>query len=115
MAFVGGGGSLEAQPGVRAVDAPTFPEHYKPEALAQAEALDILRSYTGDIAWTYMSPPPHHLLPGPKTSHYIVQAGDAPVVNADGDSCITSGDFAAAFVDELEQNRFPGQRFTAGS
>ena len=28
---------------------------------------------------------------------------------------ITAGDFAAAFVDELEANRFSRQRFTAGS
>ena len=38
-----------------------------------------------------------------------------PVVNAAGESRITAGDFAAAFVDELETNRFSRQRFTAGS
>jgi putative NADH-flavin reductase len=115
LAFVGGGGSLEVAPGQRAVDAPSFPEQYRAEALAQAEALAVLRSTGDDVVWTYMSPPPHHIVAGPKTSHYRVQAGDAPVVNDAGDSRITSGDFASAFVDELEQNRFARQRFTAGS
>jgi uncharacterized protein len=115
LAFVGGGGSLEVEPGRRVVDAPDFPATYKAEALAQGEALDILRSTSSPIEWTYISPPPHLLEPGPKTGRYEVQAGNSPVVNAAGESRITSGDLAAALVDELEQNRFPRQRFTAGS
>lgn len=115
LAFVGGGGSLESEPGVRFVDAPGFPEQYRAEALAQGEALDILRNSDSPIEWTYLSPPPHDLEPGPKTGFYTVAAGDTPVVNAEGESRITSGDFAAALVDELEQNRFARQRFTASS
>jgi|SRR5947209_4215555 len=114
LAFVGGGGSLEVAPGVRAVDAPGFSEQYRNEALAQAEALAILQSSEG-VQWTYMSPPPHHLVPGDKTGSYRTAAGDSPVTNDDGEAKITSGDFAAAFVDEIEQNRYAGQRFTAGS
>jgi putative NADH-flavin reductase len=115
VVFVGGGGSLEIEPGVRVVDTPGFASQYKNEALAQAEALEILRHAPTPIEWTYMSPPPHHLEPGPRTGTYAVSGGDAPVVNAAGESRITSGDFAAALVDEIEQNRFPRQRFTAGS
>jgi putative NADH-flavin reductase len=100
---------------VRAVDAPGFPEQHRAEALAQAEALDVLRGSDGGVDWTYMSPPPHHLVPGEKTSGYQVRGGDRPVVNAAGESRITAGDFAAAFVDELEANRFSRQQFTAGS
>jgi uncharacterized protein len=115
LAFVGGGGSLEVEPGVRAVDVSGFPEQYRAEALAQAEALEILRSADPAVVWTYMSPPPHDLTPGPKTGQYIASGGNTPVINADGESRISSGDFASAFVDELEQNRFPRERFTAGS
>jgi uncharacterized protein len=115
VAFVGGGGSLEVEPGRRVVDAPGFPAQYKAEALAQAEALDLLRATPDPIEWTYISPPPHLLEPGPRTGRYAVRGGDSPVVNADGESRITSGDLASALVDELEQNRFPRQRFTAGS
>jgi putative NADH-flavin reductase len=115
LAFVGGGGSLHVRPGVRAVDEPGFPAQYRAEALAQAEALEILRGADEGVAWTYMSPPPHHLLPGEKTGRYQTHAGDDPVVNADGECRITAGDFAAAFVDELEQNRYPRLRFTAAA
>lgn len=114
LAYVGGGGSLEIAPGVRAVDDPGFPEQYRNEALAQAEALAILQASDG-VEWTYMSPPPHHLVPGDKTGSYRTAAGDSPVTNDNGEAKITSGDFAAAFVDEIEQNRYAGQRFTAGS
>ncbi|MFR9794051.1 NAD(P)-dependent oxidoreductase [Streptomyces sp. MB22_4] len=115
IAFVGGGGSLYVAPGLRAVDAPGFPKRYRAEALAQAEALRILEGAGDDVEWTYLSPPPQYLLPGEKTGRYVVRAGDEAVVDADGDSAITDGDFAAVLVDELEQNRFPRRRFTAGS
>jgi len=114
LAYVGGGGSLEVEPGRRAVDAEDFPEQYKNEALAQAEALAILRDSDG-VEWTYLSPPPHHLVPGDKTGHYRTAAGDTPVTNDAGEAKITSGDFAAAFVDEIENNNYARQRFTAGS
>lgn len=114
LAYVGGGGSLEVAPGVRAVDADDFPERYRSEALAQAEALAVLRA-SDRVAWTYMSPPPHHLVPGEKTGHYRTAAGDTPVTNDAGEAKINSGDFAAAFVDEIEADNYARQRFTAGS
>jgi putative NADH-flavin reductase len=114
LAYVGGGGSLEVAPGVRAVDTAEFPEQYRSEALAQAEALAALRDSDG-VDWTYMSPPPHHLVPGDKTGRYRTAAGDSPVTNDAGEAKITSGDFASAFVDVIENNSYPRQRFTAGS
>jgi putative NADH-flavin reductase len=114
LAVIGGGGSLESQPGVRFVDDPGFPEVYRAEASAQAEALDILSSADTPVDWTYLSPPPHHLEPGDKRGGHRVQAGDAPVVDAAGESRITAGDFAAALVDEIEHPRFTRRRFTAG-
>ena len=115
LAIVGGGGSLEVAPGVRAIDEPGFPKQYRAEALAQAEALEILRAENTALAWTYLSPPPHHLAPGDKTGRYRAAGGDTPVTDASGESRITSGDLAAALVDELEQPRFTGQRFTAAT
>lgn len=114
LVFAGGGGSLEVAPGVRAVDEPGFPEQYRAEALAQAEALDIFRASDG-VDWSYLSPPPHHLVPGDKTGQYRTAAGDTPVTNDDGEARITSGDYASALVDEIENNHYPRQRFTAGS
>jgi len=56
VAFVGGGGSLQIEPGLRAVDAPGFPEQHKAEALAQAEALEVLRGSDGGVDWTLHEP-----------------------------------------------------------
>jgi putative NADH-flavin reductase len=113
LAVVGGGGTLEAEPGVRGIDRPDFPAAYRAEAEAQGEALDILRSDGGDVDWTYLSPPPHDLVPGEKSGGYRAEAGDTPVTNDRGESRITAGDFASAMVDELEEHRFSGRRFTA--
>jgi hypothetical protein len=113
LALMGGGGSLLDAGGNRFVDAPGFPDQYKPEALAQAEALDALRAAPGELDWTYLSPPPHNLVNGEKRSGYQVRGDDRPVVDATGESAITSGDLAAAMVDELEVPQFARRRFTA--
>lgn len=114
LAFVGGGGSLQIAPGERFVDASSFPAEYRPEALAQADALRILREDSSGVDWTYLSPPPHNLVPGERTGAYRVQAGDSPVLDDDGHFGITFGDLASALVDELESPQFSRQRFTAG-
>lgn len=114
LAWVGGGGSLTSPGGGRFVDLSDFPEQYKAEALAQADALELFREAPETLDWTYLSPPPDHLVPGEKRGGYRAQAGDDPVVDRQGNYGITSGDFAAAMVDELEQPRFSRTRFTVG-
>ena len=64
LAVMGGGGSLLKPDGSRFVDEPGFPDEYKPEALAQAEALALLRAAPDSLDWTYLSTPPHTLIPG---------------------------------------------------
>jgi putative NADH-flavin reductase len=114
LAVVGGGGSLLDESGARFVDQPGFPEQYKAEALAGAEALELLRATPEALDWTYLSPPAHQLEPGDKRGGYAVRGDDRPVTNAAGENVITSGDLAAAMVDELEQPQFSRRRFTAG-
>ena len=114
LAFVGGGGSLTLDDGTAIVDLPDFPEQYRAEALAQGESLQILRDSISAIDWTYLSPPPEHLEPGPKASDYRVQADEHPVTDTNGDSRISTGDLAAAMLDELEHPKFTRQRFTVG-
>ena len=113
LVFCGGGGSLEVSPGVRAVDEPGFPPQYRAEALAQAEALDVFRSAETDVEWTYASPPPHHLEPGEKRGGYHARVGDTPVVDDDGESRLTSGDFAVAIVYAITEHESVRGRFTA--
>ncbi len=112
LLFVGGGGSLKEATGRRFVDSPQFPRQYKGEALAQADALATFRGSNSAVEWSYVSPPPVHLLEGEKTNKYRVQAGDLPVTDEQGESRITVADYASAIVDELERGAFIGERFT---
>ncbi|MEV0589498.1 alpha/beta fold hydrolase [Nonomuraea sp. NPDC050310] len=112
--FVGGGGSLLTPDGHRFVDSPHFPAQYLQTALDQADALTILRTTGHTLDWTYLSPPPMHLVPGERTGAYRTAAGDQPVLDDQGDSRITVADFAAAAVDALEHGTFLRERFTVG-
>ena len=114
LLFVGGGGSLEMAPGRRFVDSPEFPEQYRGEALAQAEALAILHASDGAVTWSYASPPPVHLFDGPRTGAYRAEGGDWPVADDDGESRISVADYAAAVMDTIENGAFAGERFTVG-
>ncbi len=105
LVVVGGAGSLLAGDGML-VDAPGFPDAYKPEAKAFAAILDDYRASTG-VDWTYVSPSPV-IAPGERTGY--VTGTDSPV----GDS-VTSTDFADAMVDELEAPAYVGRRFTVAS
>ncbi|GAA2788481.1 hypothetical protein GCM10010441_11980 [Kitasatospora paracochleata] len=114
LVFVGGGGSLEYAPGRRFVDSPDFPPQYLETARDQAQALDLLRAATDTpVAWSYASPPPMHLMPGERTGNHRAEARDTPLVDDEGVSRITVGDFAAAVVDAIERGSFVRRRFTA--
>jgi putative NADH-flavin reductase len=114
LAVVGGGGSLLAGDGGRFIDQADFPEEYKAEAQAGAEALDLLRQAPESLDWTFLSPPPHNLTPGDKRGGYAVRGDDRPVTDDRGETAITSGDLAAALLDELEHPQFSRRRFTVG-
>ncbi|MEU8890164.1 alpha/beta fold hydrolase [Streptomyces sp. NPDC048442] len=114
LVFLGGGGSLEYAPGERFVDSPNFPAEYLETARDQTEALDLLRAAQTPVEWTYVSPPPMYLVPGPKTGSFRTEARDTPITDADGESRISVGDFAAAVVDTLEQGTFVQKRITVG-
>ena len=111
LIVVGGAGSLEVAPGVRLVDAPGFPDAYKAEALAHVAALDHLRA-TVDLAWTYLSPAAE-IAPGERTG--VFRLGDDQLVSDEkGDSHISAEDYAVAVLDEAENPRHVGRRFTLG-
>ena len=114
LVFLGGGGSLEYAPGHRFVDSPDFPPEYLETARDQAEALGILRAAQTPVEWSYASPPPVHLVPGDKTGRYRAEARDTPLVDEDGESRVTVGDYAAAVIDTVENGSFIRARFTVG-
>jgi putative NADH-flavin reductase len=108
--MVGGAGSLEVSPGLQLVDAPTFPDAYKPVALAHRDALYVLRDT--DLNWTYFSPA-MTIQPGQRTGKFRL-GKDALVSDDQGKSSISAEDYAVALVDEVEQGRHTKQRFTIG-
>jgi putative NADH-flavin reductase len=108
--MVGGAGSLEVSPGLQIVDAPTFPNAYKPVALAHRDAFYILRE--SDLNWTYFSPA-MMIQPGERTGKFRL-GKDALVSDEKGNSSISAEDYAVALVDEVEQGRHTKQRFTIG-
>jgi len=112
LVFLGGGGSLECAPGRRFVDSPDFPAQYLETARDQSEALRIFRNADTPVQWSYISPPPVHLIPGEKTGAYRAEARDTPITDDNGESRISVGDYASAIVDAVEHGSFFRERFT---
>jgi uncharacterized protein len=110
LLWVGGAGSLEVAPGVKVIDDPHFPELWKPEAQAQARALDIFRASKADIDWTYISPAAL-LEDGARTGNYRV-GGDQLLTDAQGNSRISVPDYAVALLDRLAKHDALRQRIT---
>jgi uncharacterized protein len=111
LLVVGGAGSLEVSPGLTLVNSPDFPAEYKPETLAGVEFLNVLRQEK-ELDWTFLSPS-YLFSPGDRTGKFRL-GKDQLLVAADGQSRISTEDFAIALVDELEQPKHPRQRFTVG-
>lgn len=106
---VGGAGSLAIN-GHQLVDSPEFPAEWKEGALGARQALNELRG-ENDLDWTFVSPA-IILQPGERTGKYCIGA-DEPVFDDKGESKISVEDLAVAIVDEAEQGKHIGKRFTA--
>ncbi|MNK42271.1 Aspartate-semialdehyde dehydrogenase [compost metagenome] len=110
---VGGGGSLFID-GNQVVDGPDFPAEIKPGALAARDYLNEIKK-NETLDWTFFSPAleMHQGTAGVRKGTYRT-ALENPVFNEEGRSLLSVEDVAVALVDELEQNNFVKQRFTAG-
>lgn len=112
LLIVGGAGTLFCAPGLRVVDSGVIP----------AEIMDGVKSLgkfflenlvnEKDIDWVFFSPA-GALEPGAATGTYRLGKDDL-IVDADGNSRITVGDYAKAMVDELETPAHHRERFTIG-
>jgi hypothetical protein len=107
LLVVGGAGTLEVD-GVRLVDAPGFPDAYKPEALIGAESLAYLRGLGQGPDWTYLSPAPE-IAPGERTGTYRTEL-DTPA-----GARVSAEDYAVALLDEVETPAHRRRRFTVAS
>lgn len=110
LLVVGGAGSLEVEPNVQLVDTPSFPEAWKPIALAHRGALQVLKS--SDTNWTYLSPGAF-FEPGERTGKFRLGKDDL-IADENGNSRISMEDYAIALVDELEKSEHLCQRFSVG-
>jgi uncharacterized protein len=110
LVVAGGAGSLKVPSGERLLDTPDFHEEWKPEAIAQARALEFYEQAETDVDWSYISPAAL-LEPGERTGGYRT-GDDQLLVDAQGRSRITMEDFAIAMLDEAEEQRHLRARFT---
>lgn len=109
LLVVGGAGSLEVTPGKRLMDAPGFPDAYKPEAQEGADSLDVYRKEGSGVDWTFLSPAAE-IGPGSRTGRYR-STDDQFLADPQGHSRISYEDYAMALVDELERPKHKGKRF----
>lgn len=112
LVAVGGAATLTV-PGTdhTVLDDPAFlPPAYRPIARACAGQLELYRQQDG-LDWTYLSPPAL-LQPGERTGRYRLGT-DELVVDGQGRSAISMEDLAVVLLDEIEQPRHRGMRFTA--
>lgn len=111
LIFSGGAGSLEIEPGVIYADKLPFflPGFVKQEIKGHILVLEYLQG-VDDVRWTYVSPP-KKFKPGKRTGKYRI-GGDKMLTDERGKSRISMEDFAIALVDEAENGRFVGQRFS---
>lgn len=109
---VGGAGSLFID-GNQLVDGPDFPADIKPGATAARDYLNEIKK-NETLDWTFFSPAieMHQGTAGVRKGTYRT-ALENPVFNEEGRSILSVEDVAVALVDELEQNNFVKQRFTA--
>jgi putative NADH-flavin reductase len=109
LIVVGGVGSLKDKSGALLLE--RVPADRKPEHLGQKAALDFYRT-VDDVRWTYVSPP-GRIAPGERTGAYRM-GDDELVSNEKGESSISMEDYAVALVDEAQNPRHTGRRFTVG-
>ena len=109
LLVVGGAGTLEVAPGVQLLDTANFPENIKGGVLATRETLNMLREEK-ELEWTFLSPPAS-IDPGERTGHYRV-GKDQLLKNKEGESKISTQDYAIAMLDELEHPQHIRERFT---
>jgi putative NADH-flavin reductase len=108
LLVVGGAATLEVTPGVQLLDTMS-PEQVTDGMLATKETLYMLRK-EGELEWTFLSPPAS-IAAGERTGHYRV-GKDQLLKNKEGESKISTQDYAIAMLDELEHPQHIRERFT---
>jgi putative NADH-flavin reductase len=109
LLVVGGAGSLLLADGRRNVDSEFFSLEWRQSALGTAAVLDMLRS-GAEIDWVMLSPA-RSIEAGAKRGGYRL-GRDHLLEDDTHQSFITTGDYAAAMLDEAERPAHHRERFT---
>lgn len=114
LLIVGGAGTLFVKPGLRLVDSGMLPEAWLPGVKSLGEFFLNILSKEKDIDWVFFSPAGNlgNMEPGVRTGKYRL-GKDNMLFDEKGESFISVEDYAVAMIDELEQERFHRERFTA--
>jgi putative NADH-flavin reductase len=110
LLVVGGAGGLFVAPGVTAIASGHLPDFALPIARAHEQVRLDLEGSGAD--WTYFAPA-GLFEPGERTGKFRLGKDDL-IVDASGNSRISMEDYAIAAVDELENPKHRGERFTIG-
>ena len=108
LLVVGGASTLEVSPGVQLIDTMS-PEQITQGMLATREMLYMLRREK-ELEWTFLSPAAT-IASGERTGHYRV-GKDELVKNKEGESRVSTQDYAVAMLNELEKPQHIRERFT---
>lgn len=103
LIVVGGFSSLRPAPGAPRFIEGDVPEQYKAEALAGHSVLEMLAAEPDELKWTFVSPAAVFgaFAPAePKGSYQL--GGEVAILDDEGSSFISAGDFASAVVDLAE-------------
>jgi putative NADH-flavin reductase len=109
LLLVGGAASLQLPDGSRLLDSPNFPAEYRATAEGAYAALQLLRAETS-LQWSYLSPAAV-IFPGDKTGTFRL-GSDQLLTDASGNSRISTGDYAVAMLDEVQQPQQQNRRFS---
>ncbi len=110
--ITGGAATLFVKPGVTVLDTGALPDAIMGGVKSLAEFYYNNLKNEKEIDWVFFSPA-GHLNPGEKTNNYRLGKDDL-IVDANGESNISVGDYAKAMIDELEQENHHFERFTIG-
>lgn len=112
LIVVGGAGSLYVDPehSTQLFETDGFPEAFKPMAMAQSKALDLLRTYAS-VNWTFISPAADFRYDGKKTGNVLV-SGEEFTLNSKKESQISYIDYAVALLEEAKAGRHLKERIS---
>ncbi|WP_040802350.1 NAD(P)-dependent oxidoreductase [Nocardia concava] len=113
LLVIGGAGSLTVPgTGKSLAEQPDFPAYLGPIAAGGRRQLEVFRTTSHAVNWTYISPAAM-FEPGERKGVYRLGA-DELLVDAEGNSSISMEDMAIALLDEIEQPRHHRTRITVG-